>query len=84
MLHDFVETSTLGEDELRSWNRSFHLLLVAVCPAVGPEEVIAVKHGDGIHGCSWHFECAPWLTRRLCSQWAPELSQWQHGVDCMD
>lgn len=89
MLHDFVEKRTLGEDEWRSWNISFHLLLVPLlmggswlCPAVGPEEVIAVKPGGGIH--------IIWMCilineeSSLCSKWAPELSQWWHSADHMD
>lgn len=51
------ETSTLGEDELRSWEQPLSPVAgsssdgreLAGCPAVVPEEIIAVKCGDGIH-----------------------------------
>lgn len=57
VLHDCVETSTLGEDELRSWEQLLSPVAgfcpdgreLAVCPGVVAEEIIAVKHGDGIH-----------------------------------
>lgn len=57
MLRDFVETSSLGEDGLRSWEQFLSAVTgsspdgreTAVCPPTLLEELIDVKCEDAIH-----------------------------------